>query len=335
MPLMKTLRSRGRRRRRRHCQYPKLKTITDIREAATIMLNASFTSQRLINNSQRDRECVERIAALYGISPNRRAEIDDIWFWWMPLSDKETHNADDKEERDYCIGCRWAFGDPRKCPLHGTAMDLLLERYYRRFDISRKDEPEQPLSFTFVAEMIDDFRDAYVGIKWETSYLQHGWFHAQCETWIRDEHVSILNNPKLYNLFPLEETDLHHASMRMPITCMYRTFGLSSFFMMFNDGKYFLLGHEDDIPDDEKLKRSSSPKTVSSIQFFKDFIEKVDKALKATYADIEEDEEEKKKKEHETSRNEQHRNNNNSHNNSRRRRRRRRKRRMEKEGGSQ
>ncbi len=179
---------------------------------------------------------VEAMALHYGITPNTRGVFLGL---------------------KTCLGC--IQNGCLKCPLHFFAMERLLRKYCdfmtRRGFESHWEE--------LVAMSLKNFGSAFLGISHSDYHLQHGRFKAHYQSWVLGKHVSISRNESLKQKFGLHNP---FTSNNLPYPCVFRIFGRDSFFVTFDDGKFFLLGDVADAPG-------------KTIQFYQDFIEAIDKEL--------------------------------------------------------
>jgi hypothetical protein len=126
-----------------------------------------------------------------------------------------------------------------------------------------------------ITECLTDFRFAFLGKKFQDYYLQHGRFKGQYESWLQliaaartratattaeeqggKKHFPVHKNRRLRSMFDL---DYRCPSEYLPYSCLFRKFGSSSFFIIFDDGRFFLLGNLDNSPG-------------KSLQYYQDFL---------------------------------------------------------------
>jgi hypothetical protein len=164
--------------------------------------------------------------------------------------------------RSPCLRCRdyWNIGCPRhrlsSKTLLGIYCDFISERYLGSYEED------------IISECLINFQDALMGNLWSFQALQHGWFTAQHEYWLEEQQVPIDKNEELKQKCLLHGLP---SSVYLRFPCVYRKFGRRSFFIAFDNGKYFLLwGKGDgDRPNENQ----------NAYQFYHEYITNIGKEL--------------------------------------------------------
>lgn len=181
---------------------------------------------------------VEAMALHYGLSPNTRAVF---------LGPKT------------CRGCR--LYECLMCPLHSFAMERLLRKYCDYVERAHLESFDEK----YISKCLKNFGSAFLGISHQDFFLQHGRFNAHHVCFVEGKQVTISQNEELKKKFSLEHRP---SSVYIRFPCVFRRFGISSFFIAFDDGKFFLLGSANDAPGRDDT-------------FYKDFIAGIDMELTA------------------------------------------------------
>lgn len=164
-----------------------------------------------------------------------------------------------------CKGCL-QNNDRYKCALHGFAMEQLLRKYCDFVCQSHLEQPREEI----ITECLTDFQRAFLGILWPDHILMYGQFKMHHQNWLKGKTTPVHMNFILKKKFKLGS---RYSSKYIRYPCVYHFWGHCSFFIMFDDGQYFLLAHSGDSP-----ARIKTPELAE--QFFsKIWVEEIEKDL--------------------------------------------------------
>ena len=196
----------------------------------------------------------------YGFSPNERAEeVKRGAYSNFPFSARCNQN---------CRGCK-EFGN-QSCPFHSSAM-LLLSLYY--CPLMAYESQLSPAEKD-IAICLKNFGDVFAGFGSAERFLSHGEFEMQKERFKKQKQINVNENVELKTMFMLTGVEV---SRNLPIACVYGAFGRNSFFLCFNDGKYFILGAN---PIEEEI---DVEEPIPPVDFYSKFIFDVELMMNRGY----------------------------------------------------